>query len=82
MNDSEQQPVLIENSKNDVQTSKRRRRNVALGMQVYRSMTVNFDTFQVIEHIELACPKFTLTKDGPRLKTEQELAVENEIENI
>ncbi len=81
MNDNDQ-PVLIENPKDDVQTSKKRRKNVALGMQVCRSMTVNFDTFLVIEHIELACPKFTLTKDGPRLKTEQELAVENEIENI
>lgn len=76
------QPILIENSKNDVQTSKKRRKNVALGMQVCRSMTVNFDTLQLIEHIELACPKFTLTENGPRLKTEQELAVETEIENI
>lgn len=81
MKDSDQ-PVLIENPKDNVQTSRRFCRNVPLGMQVYRSMTVNFDTPHVIEHIELACPQFTLSKDGPRLKTEQELAVESEIENI
>ena len=76
------QPVLIENPKDDVQTSRRFCKNVALGMQVYRSMTVNFTLNQIIEHIEIACPQFTLTKNGPRLKTEQELAVENEIENV
>jgi hypothetical protein len=81
MNDNDQ-PVLIENPKDDVQTSRRFCRNIPLGMQVYRSMTVNFTLGQVIEHIELACPKFTLTNDGPRLKTEQELAVESEIESI
>ena len=73
---------LIKDSKNDIQTSKRRRKNVHLGMQVYRSMTVNFNTLQIVEHIELACPKYTLTPDGPRLKTEQEIAVETEIENV
>ena len=76
------QPILIKNPSMDVQTSKRRRKNVALGMQVYRSMTVNFDTLQLVEHIEMSCPKFTLTETGPRLKTKQELAVETEIENI
>jgi hypothetical protein len=81
VNDNDQ-PVLIENPKDDIQTSRRFCKNVALGMQVYRSMTVNFDTQHVIEHIELACPQFTLSKNGPRLKTEQELSVENEIENI
>ena len=81
MNDNDQ-PVLIENPKKEIQTSKRRRKNVALGMRVCRSMTMNFDLGLVVEHIELACPKFTLTKNGPRLKTEQELAVEDEIENI
>ena len=81
MNDSEQQ-VLIENPRQDVQTSRRFCRNICLGMQVYRSMTVNFDTFQIVEHIEIACPQFTLTNSGPRLKTKQELSVENEIENI
>ncbi len=76
------QPILIENSKNDIQTSKRRRKNIHLGMQVCRSMTANFDTLQIVEHIELECPKYTLTDDGPRLKTKQELLVETEIENI
>ena len=76
------QSVLIEYSVQDVQTSKKRRKNVAGGMQVCRWMTVNFDLSLMVEHIELSCPKFTLTKDGPRLKTEQELAVEDEIENI
>jgi hypothetical protein len=76
------QPILIPNSKNDIQTSKKRRKNVALGMEVCRSMTANFDTLQIVEHIELSCPKYTMTNDGPRLKTKQELLVEIEIENI
>ena len=76
------QPVLIENPKQDIQTSRRFCRNVPLGMQVYRSMTVNFDIPSMVEHIEMACPEFTMTENGPRLKTKQELSVENEIENI
>ena len=76
------QPILIKNSRQDVPTSRRFCKNVHLGMKVYRSMTVNFDISQVIEHVEMSCPQFTLTKNGPRLKTKQELAVESKIENI
>lgn len=82
MKDIGQPQFFIENSKNDIQTSKKRRKNVTLGMQVCRSMTVNFDTLQLVEHIELECPEYTMTNDGPRLKTKQEIAVETEIENI
>jgi len=78
---NEEFPYIAER-KQDVKTSRKFCKNVPLGMQVYRSMTVNFDIPQIIEHIEIACPMFTLTENGPQLKTKQELAVESEIENL
>ena len=48
------------------------RRNANLGMKVWRSVTRNFDCAFEIEHIEVGCPKYTLTDRGPVLEREEE----------
>lgn len=52
----------------DVRTSRRFKRTASLGMKVWRSMTVNFDCVYVIEHVELECPNYELTPNGPVYK--------------
>lgn len=51
--------------KSDIRTSRRFRRGASLGMKVWRSMTINLDLPQIIEHIEIECPYLKLTDRGP-----------------
>lgn len=44
------------------------RRNCGLGMRVWRANTRNFDYDVDIEHVEIGCPKYELTPNGPALK--------------
>lgn len=48
-----------------VLTTRRFRRSAPLGMKVWRSVTRNFDYDLEIEHIELACPGYELSNNGP-----------------
>ena len=48
------------------------RRNANLGMKVWRSESRNFDTDTEIEHIEIACPNYTLTDRGPVIERKKE----------
>ena len=52
----------------DVRTTRKFKRSAPLGMKVWRSLTINFDCMQLVEHIELECPGFVLTEQGPVLK--------------
>jgi len=56
----------------DVRTSRKFKRTVPLGMKVYRSMTINFDCRFAIEHVEIECPGYELTPDGPVHKLPEE----------
>ena len=53
-------------------TSSKFRRLVGHGMKVWRSETRNIDNGTVVEHIEMACPGYELTKRGPELVVEEE----------
>jgi len=46
-------------------TTRRFRRTARFGTHVWRSVTRNFDYDTEIEHIEMACPGYTLTDRGP-----------------
>jgi hypothetical protein len=49
----------------DIRTSREFRRGASHGMKVWRSMTINFDLIQMIEHVVLECPNYKLTDRGP-----------------
>ena len=57
--------VYIEAPRPDIRKSRSFRRVAPLGMKVWRSMTINFDTPHVVEHIEIGCPNYKLTDRGP-----------------
>lgn len=57
-----------------VLTSRRFRRNANLGMKVWRSATRNFDYDFEIEHVEIACPKYSLTDRGPTIDKQDDEA--------
>ena len=69
--------MLEEAPRSDIKTSRRFRRRVAGGMRVSRSMTVNFDLLQIIEHVEIECPNHKLTNNGPVFEYKQ-----TEIEDV
>jgi len=56
---------FIEVPRQDIRKSRSFRRVVPLGMKVWRSMTINFDLAQTIEHVVLECPQYKLTNNGP-----------------
>jgi len=49
----------------DIRMSRQHKRGAPLGMKVWRSMTINFDLLQTIEHVVIACPNYKLTERGP-----------------
>jgi hypothetical protein len=56
----------------EVLNSKWRRRRVTLGMKVYRSASLNVDSTQIVEHIEIECPGYVLTERGPMIEKKDE----------
>lgn len=48
-------------------TSRRFRRPANFGMKIWRSATRNFDYDLEIEHVEIACPGYKLTDNGPMM---------------
>lgn len=60
--------VLIAIPKPDIRTSRQFKRGASHGMKIWRSMTINFDLAQMIEHVELECPNYELTPNGPVYK--------------
>jgi len=57
--------AFIEAPRHDVRRSRTFRRTLPLGMKAWRSMTINFDLIQTIEHVVLECPDYKLTERGP-----------------
>lgn len=55
-----------------VLTTRRFRRSAKLGMKVWRSVTRNFDYDLEIEHIEIGCPGYELSNNGPVHKKKEE----------
>jgi len=69
--------AFTEVPRHDIRTSRKFRRGATLGMKVWRSMTVNFDLPQIIEHVEIECPNYELTPNGPMYKRKKK-EVEND----
>lgn len=55
-----------------VLTTRRFRRSAPCGMKVWRAVTRNFDYGTEIEHVELACPGYELSNNGPVHKRKDE----------
>ncbi len=53
-------------------TTRKFRRNASHGMKVWRSRTRNFDVGHEVEHIEVACPNYTLTERGPVIERKKD----------
>lgn len=58
---------MEEAPKIEILLTKRRKRSAPLGMKIWRSAALNLDCMQIVEHIEIACPKYELTARGPEL---------------
>lgn len=57
--------LYIAVERQDIRTSRTFTKNAKHGMRVSRSVTINFDAPTIVEHIEMACPNYELTPDGP-----------------
>jgi hypothetical protein len=56
----------------EVLHSKRRRSNATLGMKIWRSASLNVDSTQIVEHIEIGCPGYVCTDRGPMMHKKDE----------
>jgi hypothetical protein len=69
---------FIEVPRQDIKTSRKFRRGASHGMKVWRSMTINFDLIQMIEHVVMECPNYKLTNCGPVYDRKGKEETENE----